>query len=84
MCCERVGIKEAWEVDATYLCPLTTSSFASCRQMLLRVPEVDVSLFASVSMTKLCAHHICDCWKTVVFVVDEARSWKSSVGLKRP
>lgn len=24
---------------ATYPCPLTTSSFASCRQMLLRVPR---------------------------------------------
>lgn len=34
---------------ATYPCPLTTSSFASCRQMLLRVPEGSVSSFASRS-----------------------------------
>jgi len=39
--CQGMGLRREKVVDgggATYPCPLTTSSFASCRQMLLRVP----------------------------------------------
>lgn len=81
---EGLGKKKYGNGGATYPCPLTTSSFASCRQMLLRVPEDDVSPLTSISLTRMCAHHICDCWKMVVVVVDEGRSCKSTVGLKRP
>ena len=55
--CENEGV--------TYPCPWTTSSFASCRQMLLRVPGSDVSACFSPKI-RMRAHHICDCWKMIV------------------
>ena len=61
--------KRRWRVHenegVTYPCPLTTSFFASCRQMLLRVPGSDVSACIS-SLVRMRAHHICGCWKMVV------------------
>lgn len=65
---------------ATYPCPLTTSSFASCRQMLLRVPGSEISFPASALLWRYCAHHDCGCWKMVVVVVDEVRSMRIECG----
>ena len=63
-----------WSVMAqTYPFLLTTSSFASCRQMLLRVPIHRVNILADLLRHQSRAHHDCDCWKSDVVVVDGVR-----------
>ena len=77
-----------WRVKAqTYLFPLTTSSFASCRQMLLRVPKYTINFLAALFSHQSRAYHDCGCWKKDV-VVDAIIFWClsksiSTVVLKR-
>ena len=54
----------------TYPFLLTTSSFASCRQMLLRVPSHNVNVLAGSLRHQSSAYHDCGCWKSDVVVVD--------------
>ena len=56
---------------AKYLCPWTTSSFAFCRQMLLRVPEKYVSPFATFFVGL--PYHFCGWERMVVTVCVEVR-----------
>lgn len=46
-----------------YLCLSTTSSFASCRQMLLLVPGEHVSCFILTKAIKDSSYHDCDDWE---------------------
>ena len=70
-----------WDVKAqTYPFPLTTSSFASCRQMLLRVPNHRVNVLAILSGHQSHAHHDCDYWKSDVIVVDGVRWMQNECG----
>ena len=54
-----------------YLCPLTTSSFAFCRQMLLRVPEEYVSSFNTLFSGL--PYHFCGCERMIVNACVEVR-----------
>ena len=56
---------------AEYLCPLTTSSFASCRQMLLRVPGKHVS--PSKTFLAGFPYHFCGCERMIVIACVEVR-----------
>ena len=56
---------------AKYLCPWTTSSFVSCRQMLLRVPAKNVSPFATFFFGT--PYHSFGCERMIVVVCVEVR-----------
>ena len=66
-----LAIRRLVDGVAAYLCPLTTSSSASCRQMLLRVPDKHVSVFNTFFLRL--SYHFCGCERMVVVVCVEVR-----------
>ena len=73
-----------WRVMAqTYPFLLTTSSFASCRQMLLQVPSHRVNVLAFYRVIKAMLTMIAIAGRVMWLSLMESAGCKSSVGLKR-